>query len=150
KGRKRHVATDTLGLVLAVIVTAASVHDSTGGKRLLDELATSHPSVTKVWADGGYQNSVFQHGASRGIDVEVVKRSTAKGFQPQKKRWVIERTFGWLMQNRRLVRESKPSLSDHAPWSTGPWLTKPAVNSPENPHQPGESKPAIPTIQPEP
>ncbi|MCX4918990.1 IS5 family transposase [Streptomyces sp. NBC_00687] len=105
KGRKRHVATDTLGLVLAVIVTAASVHDSTGGKRLLDELATSHPSATKVWADGGYQNSVFQHGASKGIDVEVVKRSTAKGFQPQKKRWVIERTFGWLMQNRRLVRD---------------------------------------------
>ncbi|MFI6544376.1 IS5 family transposase [Streptomyces prunicolor] len=105
KGRKRHVATDTLGLVLAVIVTAASVHDSTSGKRLLDELAASHPSVTKVWADGGYQNSVFQHGASRGIDVEVVKRSTVKGFQPQKKRWVIERTFGWLMQNRRLVRD---------------------------------------------
>lgn len=100
-----NVATDTLGLVLAVIVTAASVHDSTGGKRLLDELATSHPSVTKVWADGRYQNSVFQHGASRGIDVEVVKRSTVKGFQPQKKRWVIERTFGWLMQNRRLVRD---------------------------------------------
>ncbi|MFH8829303.1 transposase [Streptomyces lincolnensis] len=49
QGRRRHVATDTLGLVLAVIVTAASVHDSTGGKRLLDELAASHPSVTKVW-----------------------------------------------------------------------------------------------------
>ncbi|MGW9594958.1 transposase, partial [Streptomyces chartreusis] len=105
KGRKRHVATDTLGLVLAVIVTAASVHDSTGGKRLLDELAASHPSVTKVWADGGYQNSVFQHGAARGIDVEVVKRPTGKGFQPQAKRWVIERTFGWLMQHRRLVRD---------------------------------------------
>ena len=105
KGRKRHVATDTLGLVLAVIVTAASVHDSTGGKRLLDELATSHPSVTKVWADGGYQNRVFQHGAARGIDVEVVKRPTAKGFQPQPKRWVIERAFGWLMQHRRLVRD---------------------------------------------
>ncbi|MCX4236767.1 IS5 family transposase [Streptomyces ortus] len=105
KGRKRHVATDTLGLVLAVIVTAASVHDSTGGKRLLDELAASHPSVTKVWADGGYQNSVFQHGAAKGIDVEVVKRPTTKGFQPQAKRWVIERTFGWLMQHRRLVRD---------------------------------------------
>ncbi|MFF0191108.1 transposase [Streptomyces sp. NPDC005244] len=59
---RRHVAADTLGLVLAVIVTAASVHNSTGGKRLLDVLATSHPSVTKVWADGGYQNSVFQQG----------------------------------------------------------------------------------------
>ncbi|MFB7999262.1 IS5 family transposase [Streptomyces sp. NPDC056002] len=105
KGRKRHLITDTLGLVLAVIVTAASVHDSTGGKRLLDELTVTHPSVTKVWADGGYQSSVFQHGAGLGIDVEVVKRPTAKGFQPLPKRWVIERTFGWLMQHRRLARD---------------------------------------------
>ncbi|CAL9405252.1 hypothetical protein SUDANB1_01539 [Streptomyces sp. enrichment culture] len=82
KGRKRHVATDTLGLVLAVIVTAASVPDSTGGKRLIDELAPSHPSVTKVWADGGYQNSVFQSGAARGVDVEVVKRPTAIRAEP--------------------------------------------------------------------
>lgn len=105
KGRKRHLITDTLGLVLAVIVTAASVHDSTGGKQLLDDLAATHPSVAKVWADGGYQTSVFQHGAGLGIDVEVVKRPTAKGFQPLPKRWVIERTFGWLMQHRRLARD---------------------------------------------
>jgi transposase len=97
--------TDTLGLVLAVIVTAASVHDSVGGVRLLDELATAHPSVRKVWADGGYQTSVFQHGAEVGIDVEVVQRPTARGFQPLPTRWVIERTFGWLMQHRRLVRD---------------------------------------------
>ena len=76
------MATDTLGPVLAVVVTAASVHDFTGGKRLIDELAASHPSVSAVWADGGYQNSVFQHGAVRGIDVELVKRPTVKGFQP--------------------------------------------------------------------
>ncbi|WP_374117368.1 transposase [Streptomyces sp. RKAG293] len=55
KGRKRHLITDTLSLALAVIVTAASVHDSTGGKRLLDELATTDPSVSKVRADGGYR-----------------------------------------------------------------------------------------------
>jgi transposase len=53
KGRKRHLITDTLGLVLAVLVTAANVHDTTGGKLLLDDLATAHPSVSKVWADGG-------------------------------------------------------------------------------------------------
>ncbi|MEU2956258.1 IS5 family transposase [Streptomyces xanthochromogenes] len=105
KGRKRHLITDTLGLVLAVIVTAASVHDSAGGKRLLDELAVTHPSVTKVWADGGYQTAVFQHGAGLGIDVEVVKRPSSKGFHPLPKRWVIERTFGWLMQHRRLARD---------------------------------------------
>ncbi|MEV7739799.1 transposase, partial [Streptomyces sp. NPDC088921] len=59
KGRKRHLITDTLGLVPAVLVTAANVHDTTGGKLLLDDLAAAHPSVSKVWADGGYQNSIF-------------------------------------------------------------------------------------------
>ncbi|MGA5198713.1 IS5 family transposase [Streptomyces exfoliatus] len=105
KGRKRHLITDTLGLVLAVLVTAASVHDSAGGKQVLTELAAAHPSVTKVWADGGYQTSVIQHGAHLGIDVEVVQRPKEKGFQPLPKRWVIERTFGWLMQHRRLARD---------------------------------------------
>ncbi|MFH9953740.1 IS5 family transposase [Streptomyces roseolus] len=105
KGRKRHLITDTLGLVLAVLVTAASVHDSTGGKQVLTELATAHPSVTKVWADGGYQTGVIQHGARLGIDVEVVQRPKEKGFHPLPKRWVIERTFGWLMQHRRLARD---------------------------------------------
>ncbi len=61
--------------------------------------------MTKVWADGGYQNSIFNHGARLGIDVEVVQRPRAKGFEPLPKRWVHERTFGWLMQHRRLARD---------------------------------------------
>lgn len=93
KGRKRHVITDALGLVLAVLVTAASVHDTAGGKLLLDDLAAAHPTVSKVWADGGNQSSILNHGAGLGIDVEVVQRRT-KGFEPLPKRWVIERTFG--------------------------------------------------------
>ncbi|GHE62230.1 DDE transposase [Streptomyces spiralis] len=105
KGRKRHLITDTLGLVLAVLVTAASVHDATGGKLLLDDLAAAHPSATKVWADGGYQSSIFNHSAGLGIDVEVVQRPRTKGFESLPKRWVIERTFGWLMQHRRLARD---------------------------------------------
>ncbi|MEU2235826.1 transposase [Streptomyces vietnamensis] len=97
--------TDTLGLVLTVLVTAAAVHDSAGGKQALTELAAAHPSVTKVWADGGYQTSGIQHGVRLGIDVEVVQRPRVKGFQPLPKRWVIERTFGRLMQHRRLARD---------------------------------------------
>ncbi len=62
KGGKRHLITDTLGLVLAVLVSAANVHDTIGGKHLLDDLAAHHPSVTNVWADGGYQSSMFNHG----------------------------------------------------------------------------------------
>lgn len=105
KGRKRHLITDTLGPVLAVLVTAASVHDTTGGKLLLDDLAVAHPSVSKVWADGGYQSSIFNHGGGLGIDVEVVQRPQTKGFKALPKRWVIERTFGWLMQHCRLARD---------------------------------------------
>jgi transposase len=114
KGRKRHVATDTLGLLLAVVVTAASVSDSAVGKGLLTALAVDHPAVSKVWVDGGYQNSVWRHGAGLGIDVEVVTRPAAKGFHVLPRRWVVERTFGWLMQHRRLARdyEALPQRSE--------------------------------------
>ena len=105
KGRKRHLATDVLGLLLVVIVTAASVQDSAGGQQVLDHLAVGHPTVSKAWVDGGYNNAVVRHGAQRGIDVEVVKRPTAKGFHVLPRRWVVERSLGWLMQHRRLVRD---------------------------------------------
>ncbi|WP_323371402.1 IS5 family transposase [Streptomyces katsurahamanus] len=64
-GTRSRTLMDTLGLVLAVLVTAASVSDTTGGKLLLDDLAAAHPAVTKVWADGGYQSSVLGHGDTR-------------------------------------------------------------------------------------
>ncbi|MFD8483826.1 transposase [Kitasatospora sp. NPDC059673] len=74
KGRKRHIATDTLGLLLVLIVTAAGVQDSAGGKQVLDVLADRWPSVTKAWVDAGYNNAVVRHGTALGIDVEVVAR----------------------------------------------------------------------------
>lgn len=105
--------------------------------------------MTKVWADGGYHNSVFQHGAARGIDVEVAKRSTAKGFQPQKKRLVIERTFGWLMQNPRLVRDYEALPQRSRTMAHRAMANKTSRELPENHHQPGESKQAIRAITPE-
>lgn len=105
KGRKRHIATDVLGLLLTVMVTAASVQDSAAGQQVLDHLAICHPSVSATWVDGGYNNAVVNHGAGRGIRVEVVKRPTATGFQVLPRRWVVERSFGWLMQHRRLARD---------------------------------------------
>ncbi len=71
KGRKRHIATGTLGLLLVVLVTAASVQDTPGGRAVVSELAARHPSVTKTWVDAGYQRSVAEAGAAHGIDVEV-------------------------------------------------------------------------------
>lgn len=105
KGRKRHVATDVLGLLLVAIVTAASVQDSAGGQQVLDHLAAAHPTVSTVWVDGGYNAAVIRHGAQQGIHVEVVKRPSTKGFHVLPRRWVVERTLGWLMQHRRLVRD---------------------------------------------
>jgi transposase len=95
KGRKRHIATDVLGLLLTVIVTAASVQDSTAGQQVLDRIAVEHPTVSATWVDGGDNNAVVNHGALLGIQVDVVKRPTAKGFQVLPRRWVVERTLGW-------------------------------------------------------
>jgi transposase len=106
KGRKRHIAIDLLGLLLVVLVTAASVQDTVGGRTVMDELATRHPGVVKSWVDSGYQRSVVEQGAKHGIEVEVVgKEPGQKGFKPLPKRWMVERTFGWLMLHRRLVRD---------------------------------------------
>jgi transposase len=91
KGRKRHLATDVLGLLLVSAVTAASVQDSAGGQQVLDLIADRHPTVSAVWVDGGYNNTVIRHGAKQGIQVEVVKRTATKGFHVLPRRWVVER-----------------------------------------------------------
>jgi transposase len=113
-GRKRGLVTDTLGLLLAVVVTAASVSDNAIGADLLDQATTTHPTLAKTWVDAGFKNTLVEHGATLGIDVEVVtKDPTAKGFSVIKRRWVIERTIGWLMHHRRLARdyETRPDNS---------------------------------------
>jgi transposase len=114
-GRKRNIATDTLGLLLAVLVTAASVQDSTAGLHLLTHIAAAHPTITKTWVDAAYRNTVIEHGATLGIDVQVVRRDPAtRGFTALPRRWAVERTFGWLMFHRRLARdyETLPARSE--------------------------------------
>ncbi len=105
-GRKRGLAVDALGLIIAVVVTAASITDNAIGIRLLDKVAEHTPTVTHAWVDAGFKQDFAVHGAVRGIDIEVVKRSdTVAGFVPVKNRWIVEQTFGTLMLQRRLVRE---------------------------------------------
>ncbi|WP_306858579.1 IS5 family transposase [Streptosporangium brasiliense] len=114
-GRKRSIVTDTLGLLLAVLVTAAGVSDGAAGLPLLTQVAADNPTITKAWADSGYRTTVIEHGAALGIDVEVVRRDPAtRGFTPLPRRWVVERTFGWLMLHRRLTRdyEALPTRSE--------------------------------------
>ncbi|MFB9573840.1 IS5 family transposase, partial [Streptomyces yanii] len=106
KGRKRHIATDTLGLLLVLIITAAGVQDTNGGKLVADALAAKLPTVTKAWVDAGYKSKMITHAAGLGIEVEVVSRAAEqKGFVVQKVRWRVEQTFGIMSRYRRLHRD---------------------------------------------
>lgn len=114
-GRKRSIVTDTIGLLLAVLVTAASVQDSVAGSRLVDQIAAEHPGIRKVWVDGGYRQHLVEHAATLGIDMEITTRTPGtRGFTPIPKRWAVERTYGWLMLHRRLARdyETLPARSE--------------------------------------
>ncbi|WP_326550156.1 IS5 family transposase [Micromonospora sp. NBC_01813] len=118
-GRKRGLAVDALGLVIAVVVTAASVTDNAIGIRLLDQVVAHTPTVTRAWVDAGFKQDMALHGALVGVDVEVVKRSdTRPGFVPVRRRWIVEQTLGTLMLHRRLVREyeSRPESSASRTW----------------------------------
>jgi transposase len=118
-GRKRSIITDTLGLLLVVLVTAASVQDGPAGLQLLTKAAAAHPTISKAWADSAYRNAVIEHGATLGIDVEVVRRDPAtRGFAALPRRWTVERTLGWLMLHRRLaprLRGPARPLRSHDP-----------------------------------
>ena len=105
-GRKRSILTDSIGLLLAVVVTAASVQDHRLGTHLLDHAAATHPTISKIWLDGGFRPSTIEYGAQLGIDVEIVRRAPdTRGFTVLPRRWTVERTFGWLMNFRRLTRD---------------------------------------------
>lgn len=117
-GRKRSIVTDTLGLLLAVPVTAASVRDCVPGTQLLDQVAAEHPTVRKAWVHGGYRQHLGEHAATLGIDMEITARKPGiRGFTPIPKRWAVERTYGWPMLHGRLARdyETLPTVSGRAP-----------------------------------
>jgi putative transposase len=109
-GRKRHILVDTLGLLMAVVVTAASVQDRDGAKRLLGILRHWFTRLRCMWADGAYagflETWVTLLRRYRKVRLEIVKRSdTAKGFIILPKRWIVERTFGWFGKYRRLSKD---------------------------------------------
>ena len=111
RGRKRHLLVDTNGLLLHRIVHSASVQDRAGAKLVLHQLHDRFPAVELVWVDGGYVN-VVDAGliawarAEENLDVVVVPRNAdVRGFQVLPRRWVVERTFGWLARCRRLARD---------------------------------------------
>jgi transposase len=106
-GRKRHIVVDTLGLLLTVMVTAASVTDRDAGQTLLARIRARHWRITLVWADGGYTGRLVDLARDvLRIALTVVKRTDdTTGFTVLPKRWLVERTFAWLMRSRRLARD---------------------------------------------
>jgi len=120
KGRKRHLLVDTLGLVLGVLVTPASTPERAGAKALLAPLLGWFTWLRLMWVDGGYCGAAFAQwvqGLRPKLKVEVVKRSDDRqGFVVLPRRWVVERTFGWLMRQRRLVRDYETTASSAQAW----------------------------------
>ena len=119
-GVKRHVAVDTLGLLLVVMVTAARVQDRDGAHRLLALLRERFSTIRLVWADGGYAGRLLTWAAKVvGLTVTIVKRTDdTTGFVVLPRRWVVERTLAWLTRNRRLVRDYERRADTHETMTT--------------------------------
>lgn len=124
KGRKRFVLVDTLGLVICMVVCAASVSEIAGAKLLLAkakkdlEAGGLCANIEKIWADGGYRGTDLLSFVERlwGWIWEITLRSDKKkGFELIPKRWVVERTFSWLGNARRLAKDfEKTTVSSQA------------------------------------
>ena len=119
-GRKRHVLVDCLGLVLGIAVTPANCPERDGAQRVLQQVGDWFPKLRKLWVDGGYTGGAFENWVRNGwpkLQVEVVKRSAStKGFAVLPRRWIVERTFGWLMRHRRLVRDYERTATSAEAW----------------------------------
>jgi putative transposase len=114
KGRKRHVAVDTLGLLVAVTVTAANVSDGRGACKLLEQMPPEKfPRLQAACGDGRYNDKRFIAALGRRqLALEVKGRPPgAKGFVLIKKRWIVERTFAWLGFNRRLSKDYERTVA---------------------------------------
>ena len=114
-GRKRHIAVDVMGLLLTVLVTAASVQDRDAAKPLLWNLRKAFPSVRLAWADGGYAGKLIPWAkAALKLTVQIVRRpDDLHTFQVLPRRWVVERTLAWITRHRRTVRDYEQLPASH-------------------------------------
>ena len=121
KGRKRHIATDTLGLLVGLVVYSAGVQDRDGAPDVLKAVAARYPMLRHIFADGGYAGPELREvlKASGRWTIQIVKRSdTAEGFEVLPRGWVVERTLAWLGRCRRLSRDWEKSIASAAAWVT--------------------------------
>jgi transposase len=103
-GRKRHIVVDTIGLLVLVMVTAANVQDRDGARPTLAAVRKACPTISLIWADGGYAGKLVQWAKQTArLVLEIVRKPEGlRTFEVLPRRWVVERTISWLMKCRRL------------------------------------------------
>ena len=107
KGRRRHLVVDVLGMIVAVAVLSGQIQDRDGARVVVGQVAQENKGVTHIWADSAYRGKLL-HWAKRrhNISLEIVSKKPGQvGFEVQPKRWIVERTFGWLNRYRRLSKD---------------------------------------------
>jgi transposase len=128
-GRGRHLLVDTEGWLLALAVTPASASDKAGARLVTARLIALFATLKIMWADTGYNGAPLRDWMrdTAGITLEIVARTSPHAFQVLKRRWVVERTFGWLMRYRRLARDYERTIACHEAmvyWATVFIMTK--------------------------
>lgn len=120
KGRKRHIVTDTIGLMLFILVHGADIQDRDGAPDLVKAIRKRFPWLRHLFADGGYAGDKLKAALKQHGDwsIEIIKRSdTAEGFEVLPRRWVVERTFAWLGRCRRLAKDWERSIESSTAWA---------------------------------
>ena len=112
-GRKRHIAVDTLGLLLAILVTPASTQDRAAAPRLLRLLRATGARLRHVWADGGYTGHPINDAQQLGLRMQIVQRLHTHRFTVLPRRWVVERTLAWITRHRRCARDYERHPTHH-------------------------------------
>ncbi|MCH4025251.1 MAG: IS5 family transposase [Acetobacter fabarum] len=119
KGRKRHIATDTLGHIMTAVVHPADIQDRDGALLVAARIRSLFPWLRHLIADGGYAGEKLRNGLAQigRWTIEIIKRSNqARGFVVLPKRWIVERSFAWLGRCRRLTRDVEATISSSEAW----------------------------------
>ncbi len=112
-GRKRHIAVDAMGLLLAVVITAASVQDRDAARPLLWNLHRFSRGIRLIWADAVYTGKLAAWAASLKMNLQIVARRNRHVFEVLPRRSVVERTFAWISKHRRTVRDYERLPASH-------------------------------------
>lgn len=106
KGLKRHIIVDTLGLLMAIVVHTADIQDRDGAKLVLEKLRYKFPRLRIIYADGGYTGKLVEYVANTfNWVLSIIKRNDKQRFVVLPKRWIVERTFAWMDNYRRLSKD---------------------------------------------